>query len=34
MTANHAEMEKRAKQKGITLPAGHGPQMMSGKNCG
>lgn len=34
MTANHAEMEKRAKEKGITLPAGHGPQMMSGKNCG
>lgn len=34
MTANHAEMEKRAKEKGITLPAGHGPQMMSGRNCG
>ena len=33
MTANHAEMEKRAKEKGITLPAGHGPQMMSGRNC-
>ena len=34
MTATHAEMEKRAKEKGITLPAGHGPQMMSGRNCG
>ncbi|BDT79396.1 hypothetical protein [Polynucleobacter yangtzensis] len=34
MTATHTEMEKRAKEKGITLPAGHGPQMMSGKNCG
>ncbi len=34
MTANHAEMEKRAKEKGIALPAGHGPQMMSGRNCG
>jgi hypothetical protein len=34
MTTTHAEMEKRAKEKGITLPAGHGPQMMSGKNCG
>jgi hypothetical protein len=33
MTANHAEMEKRAKEKGITLPAGYGPQMMSGRNC-
>ena len=34
MTQTHAEMEKRAKEKGITLPAGHGPQMMSGKMCG
>ena len=34
MTANHAEMEKRAKEKGITLPAGHGPQMAWDKNCG
>ena len=33
MTANHAEMEKRAKEKGITLPA-HTPQMMSGRMCG
>ena len=34
MTANRAEMEKRTKDKGITLPAGHGPNMMWGKNCG
>jgi Spy/CpxP family protein refolding chaperone len=34
MTANHAEMEKRAKEKGITLPEGHGPQMAWNKNCG
>jgi hypothetical protein len=34
MTTTHTEMEKRAKDKGITLPAGHGPQMMSGRNCG
>ncbi len=34
MTATHTEMEKRAKEKGITLPAGHGPQMMPGRNCG
>jgi len=34
MTTTHTEMEKRAKEKGITLPAGHGPQMMSGRNCG
>lgn len=34
MTSVHAEMEKRAKEKGIALPAGHGPQMMSGRNCG
>ncbi|WP_353431426.1 hypothetical protein [Polynucleobacter sp. MWH-UH23A] len=34
MTTTHAEMQKRAKEKGIALPAGHGPQMMSGRNCG
>ncbi len=34
MTSTHAEMEKRAKEKGITLPVGHGPQMMSGRSCG
>jgi hypothetical protein len=34
MTTNHSEMVKRAKDKGITLPAGHGPHMMWGKNCG
>lgn len=34
MTSTHAEMEKRAKEKGIALPAGHGPQMMSGRGCG
>ena len=34
MTSTHAEMEKRAKEKGITLPTGHGPQMMSGRGCG
>ena len=34
MTSVHAEMEKRAKEEGIALPAGHGPQMMSGRNCG
>jgi hypothetical protein len=34
MTANHTEMEKRAKDKGMTLPAGHGPHMMWGRNCG
>ena len=34
MTTNHAEMERRAKEKGITLPAGHGSQMMSARNCG
>ena len=33
MTSTHAEMEKRAKEKGITLPAGHGPQMMLGRGC-
>ena len=33
MTATHAEMEKRAKERGITLPVGHGPQMMSGRGC-
>ena len=34
MTANHTEMEKRAKEKSITLPAGHGSHMMWGGNCG
>jgi hypothetical protein len=34
MTTTHAEMEKRAKEKGITLPTEHSPQMMSGRNCG
>jgi len=34
MTTTHREMEKRAKEKGITLPAGHSPQMISGRNCG
>lgn len=34
MSTTHAEMEKRAKEKGITLPTGHGPQMMYGKMCG
>jgi hypothetical protein len=34
MTTTHTEIEKRAKDKGITLPAGHGPQMMSGRMCG
>ena len=34
MISTHAEMEKRAKEKGITLPAGHEPQMMSGRGCG
>ncbi len=34
MTTTHAEMEKRAKEKGINLPAGYGPQMMSGRMCG
>ena len=34
MSANHSEMEKRAKDKGITLPTGHGPHLMWGKNCG
>jgi hypothetical protein len=34
MASTHAEMEKRVKEKGITLPAGHGPQMMSGRSCG
>ena len=27
-TEHHTEMEKRAKEKGITLPAGHNPKMM------
>ena len=34
MSSTHAEMEKRAKEKGIALPVGHGPQMMSGRGCG
>ena len=34
LTSVHAEIEKRAKEKGITLPAGHCLQMMSGRNCG
>jgi len=34
MTTTHTEIEKRAKDIGITLPAGHGPQMMSGRLCG
>ena len=34
ITANHTEMEKRAKEKSITLPAGHGSHMMWGRNCG
>ena len=34
MTTTHTEIEKRAKEKGVTLPAGHGPQMMSGRMCG
>ena len=34
MISIHAEMEKRAKEKGITLPTGYTPQMMNRKNCG
>ena len=34
MTTNHTEMEKRAKDRGITLPAGHRLNMMWGRNCG
>jgi hypothetical protein len=34
MISIHAEIEKRAKEKGITLPDGHTPQMMNRKNCG
>jgi hypothetical protein len=30
--ANHAEMEKRAKEKGITLPQPHGPRTGVGPN--
>jgi len=30
--ANHAEMEKRAKEKGITLPQPHGPRAGIGPN--
>ena len=33
-TANFAEMEKRAKEKGIALPAQRGPQSGRGQNCG
>ena len=33
MTENHSEMEKRAKNKGITLPPGNGPHMIWDKNC-
>ena len=33
MTTHHTEIEKRAKEKGITLPAGHGPEMMFGRSC-
>ena len=33
MISIHAEMEKRAKEKGITLPTGYTPQMMNRKNC-
>jgi len=33
MTTHHNEIEKRAKEKGITLPAGHGPEMMFGRSC-
>ena len=34
MTATHTEMEKRAKEKDIALPVGHGPHMTSGRNRG
>ncbi len=30
--ANHAEMEKRAKEKGVTLPQGYGPQRGHGRH--
>ena len=33
MTTHHTEIEKRAKEKGITLPAGHGLEMMFGRSC-
>ena len=33
MTLNHNEMEKRAKEKGITLPK-HNLQAISGRMCG
>ena len=33
MTSTLVEMEKRAKERGIALPVGHGPQMMSGRGC-
>ena len=34
MISTHAEMEKRAKAKGISLPSNHNTQMMSGRSCG
>lgn len=34
MATQHLEMDKRAKAKGLTLPLGFGPKMMSGKYCG
>lgn len=33
MISTHAEMETRAKEKGITLPAQLGQKMMLGRNC-
>ena len=33
MISTHTEMEKRAKEKGISLPVGLYPQMMSGRIC-
>ena len=32
--ANHAEMQKRAKEKGITLPEPHGPHFGFGPHSG
>jgi uncharacterized membrane protein len=34
MTVHHTEIEKRAKEKGISLPAGHGPEKIFGRSCG
>ena len=34
IAAIHAEMKKQAKEKGITLPAGRGPQIISVGNRG